>query len=46
MWVCKNNALKNWGVIDYELIVEDKEKKVENKPKCFKMYENCDKETQ
>ena len=36
MWICKNDPTKGWGIADYELIVEQKDTKLQ--PRWFKLY--------
>ena len=36
MWICKNDPTKGWGVVDYELVVQEKDAKVQ--PRWFKLY--------
>lgn len=38
MWICKDDPLKGWGIVDYNLHVEEKDSKKKKEPDWFKIY--------
>jgi hypothetical protein len=40
MWICKDNPNQGWGIVDYDLKVEEKDSKKKKEADWFKIYGN------